>query len=60
MANQNPNIERVLVGNENILRWDGQKELRDPNATSPAMRYGGRCSRLSSMPASRARTTTTA
>ena len=33
MANQNPNIERVLVGNENILRWDGQKDLRDPNAT---------------------------
>src|SRR4051794_36873633 len=36
MTNQNPNIERVLVGNENILRWDGQKNLRDPNATSPA------------------------
>ena len=36
MANQNPNIERVLVGNENILRWDGQKNLRNPNATSPA------------------------
>src|SRR5947207_9760694 len=36
MANQNPNIERVLVGNENILRWDLQKDLRDPNATSPA------------------------
>ena len=36
MASQNPNIERVLVGNENILRWDGQKGLRDPNATSPA------------------------
>ncbi len=36
MANQNPSIERVLVGNENILRWDGQKDLRDPNATSPA------------------------
>ncbi len=36
MANQNPSIERVLVGNENILRWDGQKNLRDPNATSPA------------------------
>ncbi|UYN93602.1 MAG: glycosyltransferase [Enhydrobacter sp.] len=36
MANQNPNVERVLVGNENILRWDGQKEVRDPNATSPA------------------------
>ena len=36
MANQNPNIERVLVGNENILRWDGQKDQRDPNATSPA------------------------
>ena len=26
----------MLVGNENILRWDGQKNLRDPNATSPA------------------------
>ncbi|HZQ00960.1 MAG TPA: glycosyltransferase [Reyranella sp.] len=36
MANQNPNIERVLVGNENILRWDGQKDQRDPSATSPA------------------------
>ena len=36
MANQNAGIERVLVGNENILRWDGQKNLRDPNATSPA------------------------
>jgi len=36
MANQNPNIERVLVGNENILRWDAQKDLRDPNAVSPA------------------------
>jgi exo-beta-1,3-glucanase (GH17 family) len=36
MANQNPNIERVLVGNENILRWDGQKDQRDPNGTSPA------------------------
>jgi cellulose synthase/poly-beta-1,6-N-acetylglucosamine synthase-like glycosyltransferase/exo-beta-1,3-glucanase (GH17 family) len=36
MANQNPNIERVMVGNENILRWDGQKDLRDPNAVSPA------------------------
>ncbi len=35
MANQNPGIERVLVGNENILRWDGQKDLRDPNAVSP-------------------------
>ncbi len=35
MANQNPGIERVLVGNENILRWDGQKDQRDPNATSP-------------------------
>lgn len=35
MANQNPNIERVMVGNENILRWDGQKDLRDPNAVSP-------------------------
>ena len=34
MANQNPNIERVLVGNENILRWDAQKDLRDPNATA--------------------------
>ena len=36
MANQNPSIERVLVGNENILRWDAQKDQRDPNATSPA------------------------
>src|SRR6185436_5813459 len=36
MANQTPNIERLLVGNENILRWDGQKDLRDPNAVSPA------------------------
>ncbi|HTO82069.1 MAG TPA: glycosyltransferase, partial [Methylomirabilota bacterium] len=36
MANQNPNIERVLVGNENILRWDGQRDERTPNATSPA------------------------
>ena len=36
MANQNPNIERVMVGNENILRWDGQKDQRDPNAVSPA------------------------
>ena len=36
MANQNPNIERVLVGNENILRWDGQKDQRDTNAVSPA------------------------
>jgi cellulose synthase/poly-beta-1,6-N-acetylglucosamine synthase-like glycosyltransferase/exo-beta-1,3-glucanase (GH17 family) len=36
MANQNSNIERVLVGNENILRWDGQKDARDPNAVSPA------------------------
>lgn len=36
MANQNPSVERVLVGNENILRWDGQKDQRDPNATSPA------------------------
>lgn len=35
MANQNPNIERVLVGNENILRWDGQKDQRDVAATSP-------------------------
>jgi len=35
MANQNPSIERVLVGNENILRWDGQKDQRDPNAVSP-------------------------
>ena len=36
MANQNPSVERVLVGNENILRWDGQKDQRDPTATSPA------------------------
>ena len=36
MANQNPSVERVLVGNENILRWDGEKDVRDPNATSPA------------------------
>ncbi len=36
MANQNPSIERILVGNENILRWDGEKDVRDPNATSPA------------------------
>ena len=36
MANQNPNIERVLVGNENILRWDNQKDVRDPIGTSPA------------------------
>lgn len=36
MANQNPNIERVLVGNENILRYDAQKDMRDPHATSPA------------------------
>ncbi|MBL0900249.1 MAG: glycosyltransferase, partial [Reyranella sp.] len=36
MANQNPSVERVLVGNENILRWDGQKNQRDPSATSPA------------------------
>src|SRR5215470_9073300 len=35
-ANQHPNIERILVGNENILRWDAQKDLRDPNAVSPA------------------------
>ena len=35
MANQNPSIERVMVGNENILRWDGQKDQRDPNAVSP-------------------------
>ena len=37
MANQNPQmIDRVLVGNENILRWDGQKDQRSPNASSPA------------------------
>src|SRR5579872_4332616 len=35
MTNQNPNIERVLVGNENILRWDAQKDQRDNNAVSP-------------------------
>src|SRR5215216_5558989 len=26
----------IYSANENILRWDGQKNLRDPNATSPA------------------------
>jgi cellulose synthase/poly-beta-1,6-N-acetylglucosamine synthase-like glycosyltransferase/exo-beta-1,3-glucanase (GH17 family) len=37
MANQNPRIiERVLVGNENILRWDLVKDQQSPNATSPA------------------------
>ncbi|HEY6983068.1 glycosyltransferase [Reyranella sp.] len=37
MANQNPNvIDRVMVGNENILRWDAQKDDRDNNAVSPA------------------------
>ncbi|SKA20686.1 Glycosyltransferase, catalytic subunit of cellulose synthase and poly-beta-1,6-N-acetylglucosamine synthase [Enhydrobacter aerosaccus] len=36
MANQNPNIERVLVGNENILRWDNQLGLADSYAVSPA------------------------
>ena len=37
MANQNPNvIDRVMVGNENILRWDAQKEDRDNSAVSPA------------------------
>ena len=38
MANQNPNIERVLVGNENILRWDKAEKSadRELNATSPA------------------------
>jgi cellulose synthase/poly-beta-1,6-N-acetylglucosamine synthase-like glycosyltransferase/exo-beta-1,3-glucanase (GH17 family) len=38
MANQNPNIERVLVGNENILRWDKAERSadRELNATSPA------------------------
>jgi cellulose synthase/poly-beta-1,6-N-acetylglucosamine synthase-like glycosyltransferase/exo-beta-1,3-glucanase (GH17 family) len=36
MANQNPNIERVMVGNENILRWDGQKDQRETSAVSPA------------------------
>ncbi|MBS0223019.1 MAG: glycosyltransferase [Proteobacteria bacterium] len=37
MANQNPNIiDRVMVGNENILRWDGQKDDRDNTAVSPA------------------------
>src|SRR5471032_325226 len=36
MANQTPNIERVLVGNENILRFDAQKDLADNSAVSPA------------------------
>src|SRR4029078_6343115 len=36
MANQNPNIERVPVGNENILRWAAQRDRRYPSATSPA------------------------
>ncbi|MBV8394590.1 MAG: glycosyltransferase, partial [Alphaproteobacteria bacterium] len=36
MANQNPNIERVMVGNENILRWDNQLGTADPYAVSPA------------------------
>lgn len=37
MANQNPDIiDRVMVGNENILRWDGQKDDRDNTAVSPA------------------------
>ena len=37
MANQNPNaIDRVMVGNENILRWDGQKDDQDNTAVSPA------------------------
>ncbi|MBM3644624.1 MAG: glycosyltransferase [Alphaproteobacteria bacterium] len=37
IANQNPGIvERILVGNENILRWDGEKNLREPRAVSPA------------------------
>ena len=36
IANQNPSVERVLVGNENILRWDGERDQRDPNAVSPA------------------------
>jgi cellulose synthase/poly-beta-1,6-N-acetylglucosamine synthase-like glycosyltransferase/exo-beta-1,3-glucanase (GH17 family) len=38
MANQNPNIERVLVGNENILRWDKAEKSadRELNTTSPA------------------------
>ncbi len=37
MANQNPNvIDRVMVGNENILRWDAQKDDRDNTAVSPA------------------------
>jgi cellulose synthase/poly-beta-1,6-N-acetylglucosamine synthase-like glycosyltransferase/exo-beta-1,3-glucanase (GH17 family) len=35
MANQNPNIERVLVGNENILRWDAMKNARENTAVSP-------------------------
>src|SRR6185312_12009212 len=33
MANQNPNvIDRVMVGNENILRWDAQPDDRDNTA----------------------------
>ncbi len=38
MANQNPNIERVLVGNENVLRWDKAEKSadRELNAVSPA------------------------
>jgi cellulose synthase/poly-beta-1,6-N-acetylglucosamine synthase-like glycosyltransferase/exo-beta-1,3-glucanase (GH17 family) len=38
MANQNPNVERVLVGNENILRWvkAGAAPDRDLDTVSPA------------------------
>src|SRR3954463_3777835 len=38
MANQNANVERVLIGNENILRWDKADGTpdREVNAVSPA------------------------
>ncbi len=38
MANQNSNIERVLVGNENVLRWlkSGGSPDRDLDSVSPA------------------------
>jgi cellulose synthase/poly-beta-1,6-N-acetylglucosamine synthase-like glycosyltransferase/exo-beta-1,3-glucanase (GH17 family) len=38
MANQNADVERVLVGNENILRWDkaAGTDDRELNAVSPA------------------------
>ncbi len=38
MANQNANVDRVLVGNENILRWvkAGDTVDRDLDAVSPA------------------------